>query len=270
MKNKKKREKKAVICCITILSVIIIASLFAFLSPYDPDQVDLMHKFEAPGFEHWFGTDNYGRDYFTRAIYGGRVSLLVGVFSMIVSIIVGTIYGIISGYTSGLVDAVMMRFVDILMAVPSFLIIITLNVYLNAGMTTMILTIGFFSWMGIARIVRAEVLSLRERDFVLAAKGLGAGTWWLITKHFVRNVISPVMVAASISIANAILTESTLSYLGFGIKTPKASWGSMLQDAQTYILSKPMLAFYPGCLILVTVLCFNVLGDTLKNKVEVK
>lgn len=253
-----------------ILLIIIIASLLAPLSPYDPNAVNLLEKWQDPSSAHWFGTDGFGRDTFTRVLYGGRVSLMVGVFSMLISITFGTLYGIISGFSGKLVDSLMMRFVDILMAVPSFLIIITLNVYLNAGMTTMVLTIGLFSWMSVARIVRAEVLTLRERDFILAANGLGANKRWIIFHHMVKNVLSSVMVASTISIANAILTESTLSYLGFGVKVPNATWGSMLQDAQTYILTKPIQAFYPGCFILVTVLCFNVLGNTLRAVMDPK
>lgn len=160
----------------------------------------------------------------------------------------------------------MMRIVDILMSVPSFLIIITLNIYMNAGIRTLVVTIGLFSWMGVARIVRAEVLSLRERDFILASEGLGARKSWVITRHFARNVFSPVLVASTNSIASAILTESSLSYLGFGISIPNPSWGGMLEGAQTYILTHPSLAVYPGVCILLTVLCFNVLGNGFRRR----
>ena len=171
-------------------------------------------------------------------------------------------------FRSRVADGLMMRAVDVLMAVPSFLIIITLNIYLDAGMATMVMTISLFSWMGVARIVRAEVLSLRERDFILASRGLGAGKGWIVFRHMVKNVSSSVLVASTNSIAGAILTESSLSYLGFGIKVPNASWGGMLENAQTFILTKPILAFYPGCCILLTVLCFNVLGNSLRTLLD--
>lgn len=262
---KKKKLNLALMASIAFLVLITLACLLAKLSPYDPNKVDLLNKFADPSMEHLFGTDNFGRDIFTRILYGGRVSLSVGVLAMLVSISVGTLYGIISGFSGKIVDSLMMRFVDILMAVPSFLIIITLNVYLDASMTTLVLTISLFSWMGVARIVRAEVLSLRERDFILASKGLGGSMIWIIFKHMIKNVSSSVLVAATNSIANAILTESSLSYLGFGIKIPNASWGGMLESAQTFILTKPVMAVYPGLCILLTVLCFNVLGNSLRT-----
>ena len=225
-----------------VLLIIILATLLATLSPYDPIAVETGQKFLPPSAQHLLGTDNFGRDTFTRLLYGGRVSLLVGFLSMLISIVFGTV------------------------SVPSFLIIITLNIYMNAGIRTLVVTIGLFSWMGVARIVRAEVLSLRERDFILASEGLGARKSWVITRHFARNVFSPVLVASTNSIASAILTESSLSYLGFGISIPNPSWGGMLEGAQTYILTHPSLAVYPGVCILLTVLCFNVLGNGFRRR----
>ena len=241
-----------------VLLIIILATLLATLSPYDPIAVETGQKFLPPSAQHLLGTDNFGRDTFTR--------LLVGFLSMLISIVFGTVYGIVSGSSGKLVDGFMMRIVDILMSVPSFLIIITLNIYMNAGIRTLVVTIGLFSWMGVARIVRAEVLSLRERDFILASEGLGARKSWVITRHFARNVFSPVLVASTNSIASAILTESSLSYLGFGISIPNPSWGGMLEGAQTYILTHPSLAVYPGVCILLTVLCFNVLGNGFRRR----
>lgn len=251
-----------------ILLLITLATMLAPLSPYDPIAVQPLQKFLAPSPEHWLGTDNFGRDTFTRILYGGRVSLLVGFLSMLISIVFGTVYGIISGSSGKLVDGIMMRIVDILMSVPSFLVIITLNIYMDAGIRTLVITIGLFSWMGVARIVRAEVLSLRERDFILASQGLGAGKWWIIFHHFLHNVLSPVLVASTNSIASAILMESSLSYLGFGISIPNPSWGGMLEGAQTYILTHPEQAVYPGVCILLTVLCFNVLGNGFRRGVS--
>ena len=264
------KENKLAIICLIILIIIIVASLLAPLSPYDPDAMDLRSKLLLPNKEHFFGTDNLGRDYFTRALYGGRVSLTVGVFSMLVSVIVGTIYGTISGYIGGTIDNLMMRAVDIFMSVPSFLLIIIINSFLSPSMFTMVVIIGMFSWMGVARIVRAETMSLKERDFVLAAKNMGAGNMEIMFIHIIPNMIPSIIVAASISIARAILTESSLSFLGFGVKLPMSSWGSMLQNAQSQIMDVPTLALFPGALILLTVLSFNVLGDVLRNALEPK
>ena len=264
------KENKLAIICLIILIIIIIASLLAPLSPYDPDAMDLRSKLLLPNKEHFFGTDNLGRDYFTRALYGGRVSLTVGFFSMLVSVIVGTIYGTISGYIGGTIDNLMMRAVDIFMSVPSFLLIIIINSFLSPSMFTMVVIIGMFSWMGVARIVRAETMSLKERDFVLAAKNMGAGNMEIMLIHIIPNMIPSIIVAASISIARAILTESSLSFLGFGVKLPMSSWGSMLQNAQSQIMDVPTLALFPGALILLTVLSFNVLGDVLRNALEPK
>lgn len=219
------KENKLAIICLIILIIIIIASLLAPLSSYDPDAMDLRSKLLLPNKEHFFGTDNLGRDYFTRALYGGRVSLTVGFFSMLVSVIVGTIYGTISGYIGGTIDNLMMRAVDIFMSVPSFLLIIIINSFLSPSMFTMVVIIGMFSWMGVARIVRAETMSLKERDFVLAAKNMGAGNMEIMLIHIIPNMIPSIIVAASISIARAILTESSLSFLGFGVKLPMSSWG---------------------------------------------
>lgn len=264
------KENKLAIICLIILIIIIIASLLAPLSSYDPDAMDLRSKLLLPNKEHFFGTDNLGRDYFTRALYGGRVSLTVGFSSMLVSVIVGTIYGTISGYIGGTIDNLMMRAVDIFMSVPSFLLIIIINSFLSPSMFTMVVIIGMFSWMGVARIVRAETMSLKERDFVLAAKNMGAGNMEIMLIHIIPNMIPSIIVAASISIARAILTESSLSFLGFGVKLPMSSWGSMLQNAQSQIMDVPTLALFPGALILLTVLSFNVLGDVLRNALEPK
>ena len=264
------KENKLAIICLIILIIIIIASLLAPLSSYDTDAMDLRSKLLLPNKEHFFGTDNLGRDYFTRALYGGRVSLTVGFSSMLVSVIVGTIYGTISGYIGGTIDNLMMRAVDIFMSVPSFLLIIIINSFLSPSMFTMVVIIGMFSWMGVARIVRAETMSLKERDFVLAAKNMGAGNMEIMLIHIIPNMIPSIIVAASISIARAILTESSLSFLGFGVKLPMSSWGSMLQNAQSQIMDVPTLALFPGALILLTVLSFNVLGDVLRNALEPK
>lgn len=264
------RSNRAAFACVVILLVIVLMSVLAPLSPYDPDKMDLVNKLQDPSLAHPLGTDSFGRDYLTRALYGGRVSLTIGVLAMLISVGVGTVYGTVSGYAGGVLDAVMMRIIDIWASIPSFLIIVMLSAVMATGVRTMILIIGLFSWMDVARIVRAEAMTLKSRDYVLAAKGLGAGNLRIAVRHIMSNAVVQIVVAASISIASAILIESTLSFLGFGVQLPMASWGSMLQDAQEMILTRPMMAVWPGALILLTVLSFNVLGDALQNALDVR
>lgn len=246
---------------ILIISIFVIASILAFLSPYDPNLIQIKDRLKTPSLKHIFGTDLVGRDYFTRILYGGRVSLSVGFLSMIISTSLGTFVGAICGYYEGILDSVVMRIIDILMCVPSFFIILVLNAYLKPSMTTIIFVIGFLGWMGTARIVRAETLSLKNREYVLYAKNLGMKDLKIIKKHILPSILPVILVVATMSIAGAILTESALSFLGMGIQAPQASWGSMLSKAQKYIGSNPYLCIFPGFAILMTVLSFNILGD---------
>ncbi|MGG2466617.1 ABC transporter permease [Paraclostridium bifermentans] len=264
------KGNKLVILSFILITIIILASALAPISPWDPDAVDVLNKLQKPSKEHIFGTDSFGRDYFTRALYGGRVSLKVGVFSMMVSMIVGTLYGTISGYVGGIIDTIMMRLVDIFMSIPSFLLIIIISAFVTPGITTMIFIIGIFSWMGVARILRAETMSLKQRDFVLVSRGLGSNHLSIIFRHIIPNLIPSIIVSSSISIARSILTESALSYLGFGVQLPMASWGSMLQNAQSLTLHLPYLAVFPGILIIITVMSFNVLGDFFRDILDSK
>ncbi len=269
IKKEIKSNKMAMIACV-YLAIIIIACLMAPLSPYDPNALSRADKFAEPSMQHPFGCDEFGRDYFTRALYGGRVSLLVGFSAMLVTVCIGTTIGIFSGYIGGKLDMMLMRFTDIFLALPSMLLMIVLNSFLKPSMTTLIAVLSLFSWASVARITRAETMSLKERDYVIASKNLGAGSIQIAVKHILPNILGPVIVAASLGVASAILTESSLSFLGLGISVPNASWGSMLQGAQAFILDRPMLAVYPGALILLTVLSFNILGDVLRVALEPK
>lgn len=261
-------ENKIAAVCLVILCVIITAALMAPLSSVDPDYMDVMNKMAGPSREHWFGTDELGRDSFTRALYGSRVSLLVGFATMVVSVTAGTCVGAVSGYAGGKIDIILMRIVDMFQSVPSLLMIIVIFSFVPNNMVTLVLMLALFSWTGVARIVRAQTLTLKERDFVIAAKTLGVSHVKIILKHIIPNMTTQIIVAASLSIAGAILDESALSYLGYGVALPKASWGSMLQNAQQYILYDPLLALIPGMFILLTVLCFNILGDALQYALD--
>lgn len=267
---KELKKNKVAMVSVVLLAILIIAVLLAPLSPYDPYKLDASQKLQGISSSHWFGTDEYGRDYFTRTLYGGRVSLLVGFMSMIMTVVIGTSLGVFSGYVGGKVDMFLMSFTDIFLALPSMLLMVILNTFLKPGLPTLIVVLSLFSWASVARITRAETMSLKERDFVVSTQNLGASNFRVIIKHIIPNILGPVIVAASLSVANAILMESSLSFLGLGVQIPRASWGSMLQGAQAHILDYPLLAVYPGVMILITVLSFNLLGDILRNALEPK
>ncbi|QYK65164.1 MULTISPECIES: ABC transporter permease [Paenibacillus] len=253
-----------------LLIVFSLGAIFAFLSPQDPNKLNVLERLQPPGAAHWFGTDDYGRDYFTRALYGGRVSLLVGFASMIIATSIGAVVGIVSGYFGGWIDNLLMRVLELIMSIPSFLVILLLSVFLKPGVGNIIVIIALLMWMNIARVVRAETMTLREREYVLYAKASGQSTFGIIIKHIVPNLIPVIIVGATNNIASAIMMESSLSFLGFGVQLPNATWGSMLNNAQGYIAQAPYMALFPGLLILLTVLSFNVLGDVLRVGFEPK
>lgn len=264
------RENKLAMACSVIIVIIILAALLAPLSPYDPEKQELTNQLALPSLKHWFGTDELGRDYFTRALYGGRISLSVGFFSMILSTVIGTIIGTVSGYIGGKTDIILMRFTDIFMSVPSFLLMVVINSLFPPKVWSMIIILGLFEWCQIARITRAETLSIKERDYILASRHLGASHAQIILHHIIPNMSSSIIVAGSLAVARAILTESALSFMGIGVQLPKASWGTMLQGAQVYIMDIPTLAVFPGVFIVLTVFSFNILGDALRNALEPK
>lgn len=264
------KENKLALVAVVIIFTFCLASTLAFLSPFDPNQIDPINRLKSPDSTNLFGTDNMGRDYLTRALYGGRVSLMVGFLSMVISTSVGTIIGSISGFFGGKVDGFITRCIDILMSIPTFFLILVVNSYLGSGIQNIILVIGFLGWMGVARIVRAETLSVKEREYVLYAKSIGQSDFKIITKHIIPSILPTVIVASSINIASAILMESSLSFLGLGVQQPNASWGSMLKDAQGFLADAPHMALFPGIFILLTVLSFNLIGDTLRSVFEAK
>ena len=259
------RRRPLAMLCLVLLLVIALASIFAFLSPYDPYALNAKEKLQGISWKHPFGTDEFGRDYFTRALYGGRISLTIGILSMLISVTVGTALGILSGYAGGKTDGILMRLTDIFLALPSMLLIVVINAFLKPGIATLILVLSFFSWANVARIVRAETLSLKERDFVTAARNLGISPLRIAAEHILPNVMGSVTVSASLNVATAILMESSLSYLNLGVSIPYASWGSMLQGAQKHILSHRYMSIFPGLLILITVLGFHTLGEVLRD-----
>lgn len=263
-------SNKMGIVSVVILSVFILGAVFAFLSPYDPNELNVMERLQSPNASHWFGTDDYGRDYFTRALYGGRVSLLVGFASMILATTIGVLVGVVSGYFGGWLDNLLMRLLEVILSIPSFLVMLLLSVFLKPNLGSIVLIIGLLMWMNMARIIRAETLSIREREFVLYAKASGQGNWGIIVRHVLPGLIPVIIVGATNNVASAIMMESSLSFLGFGVQAPNATWGSMLNSAQGYIAGAPYMALFPGGFILLTVLSFNILGDILRVGFEPK
>lgn len=262
-------NKLGVAALITLI-VFTLGSIFAFLSGHDPNAMDVLARLKSPGADHWFGTDDYGRDYFARALYGGRVSLLVGFASMIIATGIGVTVGVISGYFGGWIDNLLMRMLDVVMSIPSFLVLLLLSVFLKPSVGNIILIIALLMWMNIARVIRAETMTIKEREYVLYAKASGQSNFGIIWRHILPGLVPVVIVGATNNIASAIMMESSLSFLGFGVQPPNATWGSMLNNAQGYIAQAPYLALFPGLLILLTVLSFNVLGDILRVGFEPK
>ncbi|MDR3146616.1 MAG: ABC transporter permease [Treponema sp.] len=258
----------ALIFAAACLACVILVSVFAFLSPYDPDAIDVLHKFERPCGKHWFGTDDLGRDYLTRILYGGRISLVVGVAAMLISTSVGVLVGITAGYIGGLVDNLLMRMVDILSSIPWMILVTVISIYLRPGLKAIILVIGLFTWMSIARLVRAETLSVKEREYVVYARAIHQRTGFIILRHILPAVLPTITVAASSAVANAIMMESALSFLGMGVQQPVSSWGSMLNRAQGVLRTAPYMAVLPGIMIILTIYSFNKIGGVIRVAVE--
>ncbi|HKF16993.1 MAG TPA: ABC transporter permease [Candidatus Dormibacteraeota bacterium] len=259
------RHRMAILGGVCLLIVAVAALIGPLLLPASWDQADLEHRFASPAWPHIMGTDDLGRDIFRRILDGGRVSLSVGLLATVVVITVGVTMGTVAGYFGGLIDNVMMRFTDAILAVPAIFLLILLTNGFGHTAPVLILAIGFTLWTDTARIVRSVVLSVREKEFVEAARAVGSGTPTIIVKHVLTNVLGPIMVAATLTVGIAIITESALSYLGLGIGPPIASWGSMLFSAQQFIWDAPFFALFPGTAILITVLSINFLGDGLRD-----
>lgn len=268
-KEELKNSKSAIFSVIFLIFIIFI-SVFAFLIPINPDATNTANMLQTPSIGHLFGTDELGRDYLTRTIYGGRVSLIVGVLAMIISTSIGVLVGTVSGYFGGKIDNILMRFVDIISSIPWLILVTVISIFLKPGLQAIIIVIGLFTWMEIARLVRAETLSIKEREYVLYAISIGQSSKTIIVKHIIPSVFPTIIIASTTSIAGAIMTESSLSFLGLGIQQPMSSWGNLLQNAQANLQSAPYMAILPGILIILTIYSFNKLGNTLRVIVEPK
>ena len=262
------RNRLSVIGAVTVLLLITISLLAPFIAPYDPTAIDVRHTLSPPSKTHLLGTDELGRDLLSRIIWGSRVSLKVGFVAVGIAIVIGIVIGAIAGFYGGKVDAILMRFVDIMLAFPTFFLILAVIAILEPNIFTIMAVIGITSWMDVARLVRAEFLSLKERDFVGAARAVGVSDTRLIFRHILPNALSPVFVAATFGVAGAILIESGLSFLGLGVQPPDPSWGNILTAGKDNIEIAWWLSVYPGVAILITVLSYNLVGEGLRDALD--
>lgn len=260
-----RRNAMFILGLIIVLGVTFAAVFAPLIAPFDPNELHLDAILKAPCAEFLLGTDRLGRDVLSRLLYGGRVSLWVGFVAVGISISIGALLGLVSGYFGGLVDEIVMRFVDIMLCFPSFFLILAVVAFLEPSLFNIMVVIGLTSWMGVARLVRAETLTLREREFVSAARLAGTSTWRIMTRHILPNAMAPVTISAILGIGGAILIESGLSFLGLGVQPPQASWGNMLMDGKSVIEEASWLSLFPGLAILITVLGYNLLGENLRD-----
>ncbi|HBA09474.1 MAG: ABC transporter permease [Methylotenera sp.] len=253
---------------IIIVCVFLLSMLAPIVAPYDPNYIDVKAILLEPSMQHWMGTDGLGRDVLSRMLYGGRISLLVGLVAVGISTAIGILLGALAGFYRGWVDTLIMRIVDVMLSIPSFFLILAVIAFLTPSIINIMIVIGLTSWMGVTRLVRAEFLSLSEREFVMASRTLGAKNSRLIFTHLLPNSLTPIIVSAVLGVAGAVLMESGLSFLGLGVQAPQASWGNILTDGKEYIQFAWWLSLFPGLAILITVLGYNLLGEGLRDALD--
>ena len=265
------RRRAARVALGIVVALMVIAVLAPWISPYDPHaQPDIIAlKSQPPSLAHPFGTDVFSRDVLSRVMHGTRVSLTVGMLAMLLAIAVGTSYGAIAGFAGGRVDGVMMRIIDALMSIPRILLLlVVLALWGRIHVTLLITLLGLTGWFGVSRLVRGQVIAISRQEFILSARALGVGDGRILVRHILPNVVSPVLVAATLGIGNVILLEAGLSYLGIGVQPPQASWGNIIQDAGSQITELWWVSLFPGLVILTTVMAFNTLGDALRDAID--
>ena len=263
--------RRATIACVVLLAIVVVAVLAPVFSPYDPiAQPDIIGlKNLAPSLSHPFGTDSYSRDVLSRCIYGARISLSVAALATTIAITLGTLYGAIAGYVGGITDTIMMRIVDAALAIPRVLLLIAILALWNGlPLWLLVVVLGGTGWFGLSRMVRAQVLSLRELDFVTAARAVGASGPRILLRHILPNVVPTIIVAATLGIGHVIILEAGLSYLGLGVQPPAASWGSIIQDGADQLGSAWWISLFPGLLIVTTAIACNSLGDALRSALD--
>jgi len=264
------RNPLLLIGSVVVTTVALLAVLAPFISPYEPSDINVRAILLPPSWEHWCGTDTLGRDVLTRMLYGARVSLAVGFVAVGIALVVGIFLGSIAGHYGGKIDGVLMRLTDMVLCFPTFFLILAVIAFLEPSIWNIMIVIGLTSWMGVTRLVRAEFLSLREREFILAARSLGVSSFQLIWRYLLPNAIGPILVSAVLGVAGAVLVESGLSFLGLGVQPPDPSWGNMLTEGKDNIQIAWWLSVYPGLAILITVLGYNLLGEGLRDLFDPK
>jgi peptide/nickel transport system permease protein len=262
------QHKPAVVGVAFIIFLVLLAVFAPLIAPYDPVDSNLRLRGASPSSSHWFGNDDIGRDILSRIVYGTRIALIVGLGATSIAVAIGVVVGATAGYFGGVVDAILSRLVDALMAFPILALLLTLSSIFGPSLRNVVIVIGVTFWASYARVIRAEVLSLRERDYVLAARASGASNRRIILQHIVPNAIGPVIILASLAIGSVIIFESALSFLGMGISRPTPSWGTMLSDGRDHIRNYPHIAIAPGLAIAFTVLAFNLVGDGLRDALD--
>lgn len=261
-------NKPAALAAVLIALFIISALLAPLIAPFPYDEQNLPEMMQAPSVKHLFGTDEFGRDIFSRVVYGTRISLVVGFISVIISTIVGTLLGSLAGYYGGIVDQLITGFTDIVYSFPVSLLAIAVVAALGPNLINLIIVISMVSWAGYARLVRGQVLTLKEWDFVEAARALGMNNFRIIIKHILPNSLAPIIVMATLEVPKAIVIESTLSFLGLGVPPPTPSWGSIMNAGRSFILDAPWITMSPGLMMMVLVLAFNLFGDALRDTLD--
>lgn len=264
------KNKMAVMGFIIILAMVIIAIFAPLIATQAPEAQDLAMRFQSPSAEHFFGTDNFGRDIFSNVVYGARISLFIGLVATIISVIIGTIIGAVAGFFGGGVDNVLMRLVDIILSIPSLILAIAISAVLGTGIRNLILAVSLSSITNYARIVRASVLSVKEQEYVEAAKIGGASNFRLIFRHILPNCTGPIIVQATLGVGTAILQAASLSFIGLGVQPPTPEWGGMLSQGRSYIRDYPHMTIFPGLAIALTIFSLNLFGDGLSDTLDVK
>lgn len=254
---------------ILLIGFIVMALFAPWLAPHDPAQLDLNSRLMGPSAHHWFGTDELGRDVLSRTIYGARVSLTVAVSVVAVSLVLGLILGGAAGFFGGVTDTVVNIYVtNAFLALPGILLAVAVVAFLGPGLENLIFALAISGWVGYARLVRAQVMAMKEREFVQAARSLGAGNLRLMLRHILPNILQPIIVQAAVGMAAAVLAEATLSFLGLGVQPPTATWGAMLNDARSHLFESPYLILFPAVAVMLCVLSFNFIGDGLRDYLD--
>lgn len=262
------KDRMAMVGMAIIFSLILVAVFAPFITSYDPNEVKISERLQKPSLEHPFGTDKFGRDVFTRIVYGTRYSLLMPAIAVLITLIIGTSVGIIAGFHGGKIDEVLMRCVDVLISFPNLILTLAILGMLGPGLFNAMIAISIAGWGGYARIIRGMTLSIKEKEFVEAVISLGASDGYILTKHIFPNVVSPLIVLATLDMAGMILALSGLGFLGLGAQPPTPEWGTMLSEARSLIFTSQYLMFFPGLMIVITVLAFNLFGDGLRDALD--